>query len=251
MTLAAGDVTRVQLCGPLVVERGGERLESRLPGRQGRLLFGYLALNRHRLAARDELVGAVWPNDPPPAADAALNALLSKMRRALGADAVEGRSRLRLRLDGASIDVEAATEAIHRAESAVAQADWSRAWGPSLAALFVAERGFLLDEDAEWIDAERRRLAELRLRALECYGTAGLGIGGTELAAAVRAGRRLVELAPLRESGYRCLMQALAAQGNPAEALRVYSDLCHTLRDELGVSPSADTRAVYEQLVVA
>jgi DNA-binding SARP family transcriptional activator len=251
VTLAAGDVTRVQLCGPLIVERGGERLESRLPGRQGRLLFGYLALNRHRLAARDELVGAVWPNDPPPATDAALNALLSKMRRALGADAVEGRSSLRLRLDGASIDVEAATEATHRAESAVAQADWRRAWGPSLVALFVAEREFLLDEDAEWIDAERRRLAELRLRALECYGTAGLGIGGTELAAAVRAGRRLVELSPLRESGYRCLMQALAAQGNPAEALRVYSDLCDTLRDELGVSPSADTRAVYEQLVVA
>ncbi|HEV3134690.1 MAG TPA: BTAD domain-containing putative transcriptional regulator [Acidimicrobiia bacterium] len=250
MTLAAAGITRVQLCGPLVVERGGERLESRLPGRQGRMLFGYLAINRHRLAARDQLVAAVWPNDPPAAAETALNALLSKMRRALGADAVEGRSSLRLRLEGAWVDVEAATEAIHRAESSVAQADWRRAWGPSLVALFVAEREFLLDEDADWIDVERRRFAELRLRALECYGTAGLGIGGTELAAAVRAGRRLVELAPLRESGYRCLMLALAAQGNPAEALRVYSGLCDTLRDELGVSPSADTRSVYEQLVV-
>ena len=250
MTLAARGVTRIQLCGPLVVERGGERLESRLPGRQGRMLFGYLAMDRHRLAGRDELVDAVWPNEPPPAADAALNALLSKMRRALGADSVEGRSSLRLRLDGAWVDVEGATEAIHRAESSVAQADWRRAWGPSLVALFVAEREFLLDEDADWIDVERRRLADLRLRALECYGTAGLGIGGTELAAAVRAGRRLVELAPLRESGYRCLMLALAAQGNQAEALRVYSGLCDTLRDELGVSPSADTRSVYEQLVV-
>jgi len=250
VTLAAGDVTRVQLCGPLVVQRGGENLESRLPGRQGRLLFGYLALNRHRLAARAELVAAVWPNDPPPAADASLNALLSKVRRALGADAVEGRSSLRLRLDGAWVDVEAAAEAIHRAESSVAQADWGRAWGPSLVALFVAERPFLLDESGDWIDVERRRLAELRLRALECYGTAGLGLGSTELSAAVRAGRRLVELAPLRESGYRCLMRALAAQGNQAEALRVYSGLCDTLRDELGVSPSADTRSVYEQLVV-
>jgi DNA-binding SARP family transcriptional activator len=248
--LAAAGITRVQLCGPLVVERGDERLESRLPGRQGRMLFGYLAINRHRLAARDELVAAVWPSDPPPAADGALNALLSKMRRALGAGAVDGRSSLRLRLDGASIDIEAATEAIHRAESSVAQADWRRAWGPSLVALFVSERQFLLDEDADWVDVERRRLAELRLRALDCYGTAALGIGGTELMAAVRAGRQLVELAPLRESGYRCLMQALAAQGNPAEALRVYSGLCDTLRDELGVSPSADTRAVYEQLVV-
>src|SRR5262249_24383224 len=147
------------------------------------MLFGYLAINRHRRAARDELVAAVWPNDPPPAADGALNALPSKMRRALGAAAVDGRSSLRLRLAGASVDVEAATEAIHRAESSVALADWRRAWGPSLVALFVAEREFLLDEDAEWIDVERRRLAELRLRALECYGTAGLGLGGPRLAA--------------------------------------------------------------------
>jgi DNA-binding SARP family transcriptional activator len=250
VTLPAAPVTRVQLCGPLVIERDGERVESRLPGRQGRLLFGYLAVNRHRSAGRDELVAGVWPKDPPPATDASLNALLSKVRRALGAEAVEGRSSLRLRLDDAWVDVEAATEAIHRAESSVAQSDWSRAWGPSLVALVVAEREFLPGEDAGWVDDERRRLAELRLRALECYGTAGLGIGGTELAAAVRAGRQLVELAPLRESGYRCLMQALAAQGNQAEALRVYSGLCDTLRDELGVSPSADTRSVYEELVV-
>jgi DNA-binding SARP family transcriptional activator len=173
------------------------------------------------------------------------------MRRALVGDAVEGRSSLRLRLDDAWVDTEAATEAIHRAESSVALQDWTRAWGPSLVALFVAERELLPGEDAPWIDEERRRLADIRLRALESYGTAGLGIGGTELAAAVRACRRLVQLSPLRESGYRCLMQALAAQGNQAEALRAYSQLCETLRDELGVSPSAETRALYEQLIVA
>ena len=59
----------------------------------------------------------------------------------------------------------------------------------------------------------------LRLRALECYAAVELGIAGTELAGAERAGRQLVRLAPLRESGYRYLMQALAAQDNLAEAL--------------------------------
>jgi len=241
---------RVQLCGPLVIERGEERLESRLPGRQGRLLFAYLTVNRHRLVSRHELGEALWP-EPPAATDSALNALLSKLRRALGADAVDGRSSLRLLLGDAWIDVEAAPEAIHRAESAVALADWTRAWGPSLVALFVAEREFLPGEDLAWIDDQRRRLAEIRLRALECYAVAGLGLGGTELAAATRAARELVRLAPLRESGYRHLMQALAAQGNAAEALRVYSVLCEALRDELGVAPSAPTRAIYEQLVLA
>jgi len=121
--------------------------------------------------------------------------------------------------------------------------------GPALTALFVAERGFLPGEDAPWIDDVRHEMTELRLRALECYAAAGLGMGGTELAAAVRAGRQLTRLAPLRESGYRYLMQALAAQDNLAEALRVYAQLSDYLRDQLGVSPSPGTRELYERLL--
>jgi len=44
-------------------------------------------------------------------------------------------------------------------------------------------------------------------------------------------------------------MRALASQGNVAEALRVYTNLCTNLRDELGVSPCAATRAVHDQLL--
>ena len=112
----------------------------------------------------------------------------------------------------------------------------------------MAERDFLPGEDAPWIDEIRHQLTELRLRALECYAAAGLGLGGTELAAAVRAGQQLTRLAPLRESGYRYLMQALAAQDNLAEALGVYGQLSECLRDQLGVSPSPATRELYQRL---
>lgn len=251
MTLEPPAIARVQLCGALVVERGGERIDSLLPGRQGRLLFAYLTVNRHRSVPRAELVEALWPGESPPAAAGALNALVSKLRRVLGPEVVEGRSSLRLALGSALVDLEAATAAIHRAESAVALGRFAAAWAPSLVALFVAERELLPGEDAPWIDEQRRRLDELHLRALECYATAALGIGGTELAAADRAARQLVDRAPLRESGYRCLMEALAAQGNVAEALRVYSNLCGVLAEELGVSPSPLTRGVYERLVLA
>lgn len=87
---------------------------------------------------------------------------------------MDGRSTIRLCLPDARIDLEAAAEAIPRAESSVAQHDWSRAWGPALTALFVAERGFLPGEDAPWIDEIRHQLTNLRLRALECYAAAGL-----------------------------------------------------------------------------
>jgi SARP family transcriptional regulator, regulator of embCAB operon len=249
--LAPAGPVRIQICGTLAIERDGQRLDGLLPGRQGRLLFAYLVVNRHRRVPRDELAEALWREPDPAAVDARLNPLLSKLRRIFGAGAVEGRSSLRLELPGAWVDLEAAAEAIHRAESSVAQRDWPRAWGPSLTALIAAERGFLPGEDAPWIDQIRHELTELRLRALECYAAAGLGLGGTELAGAVRAGRQLTRLAPLRESGYRYLMLALAAQDNLAEALSVYSQLSECLRDQLGVSPGPATRALYERLLAA
>jgi DNA-binding SARP family transcriptional activator len=251
VALASSPPVRIQICGPLAVERDGQRLDGLLPGRQGRLLLVYLVVNRHRQVPRDELAEALWREPDPAAVDARLNPLLSKLRRVFGAASVAGRSTLRLSLPGAWVDLEAATEAIHRAESSVAQQDWARAWGPALTALMVAERDFLPGEDAAWIDDMRHQLTELRLRALECYAAAGLGIGGAELAAAVRAGRQLIRLAPLRESGYRYLMRALAAQGNLAEALGVYGQLSECLRDQLGVSPSPDTRELYQRLLTA
>jgi DNA-binding SARP family transcriptional activator len=240
---------RIQICGSLAVDRDGRRLDADLPGRQGRLMFVYLVVNRHRSVTRYELAEALWREPDQAAVDARLNPLLSKLRRVFGTAAIESRSTIRLCLPEVWVDLEAAVEAIHRAESSVAREDWARAWGPALTALFVAERDFLPGEEAPWVDEVRRQLTDLRLRALECYAAAGLGVGGTELAAAVRAGRQLTRLAPLRESGYRYLMEALAAQGNLAEAIRVYGQLSQCLRDELGVSPSPATRELYQGLL--
>ena len=245
MTLASAAPTRIQLCGPTVVDRNGERLEARLPGRQGRALFAYAVLNRHRPISRDELVEAIWPRLPP-TSQSGLNPLISKLRKVFGPGVIEGRSTVCLRLpDEAFIDVEVAVRAVHRAESHVALEDWRAAWGPSLAALFVAEREFLPGEDAPWVAEQRAQMWQIRVRALESYAQASLGTGGTEIPSAVRAGRKLVQLVPLRESGYQLLMRSLARQGNVAEALVVYGDLCQVLRTELGVSPCAATEAVY------
>lgn len=251
MVVVVARPVRIQICGTLAVELDGERVDAALPGRQGRLLFTYLVVNRHRQVPRDEIAEALWREPDPAAIDARLNPLVSKLRRVFGADALDGRGTLRLHLPGARVDLEDAVDAIHRAESAVAQQDWARAWGPVLTALFVAERDFLPGEDAEWIDRVRNQLAVLRLRALEAYAATELALAGPELAGAIRAGRQLIELAPLRESGYRILMQGLAAQDNLAEALVVYSGLCETLREQLGVLPSKASRELFQRLLAA
>ena len=249
-TLGGDDVTRIQLCGRLVAEVAGRRVEDDLPGRQGRLLFAFLAAGRARRSTRDELVSALWPEGPPDAADASLAALLSKLRRVLGQGVLEGKAEVRLALaPEAWIDVEAAAAGVHRAESAVALGEWARAWAPARTALYVADRGFLPGYDAHWIEERRRWLEDVRLRALECVGTVGLRMGGTELAAAERAGRALVEAAPFRESGYRRLMEALAARETVAEALRVYDRLRVLLREELGVAPGAASQELHRTLL--
>jgi len=252
VTLVSAPRIRIQLCGPTVIERDGERLEGRLPGRQGRLLFAYLVCNRHRPTSRTELIEALWPRELPAAAESGLSSLVSKLRKIVGPAHLEGRASLQLRLGPHDrVDVEVAVSAVHRAESQVALQEWERAWGPALAALFISEREFLPGEDAPWIDEQRRHLVEIRVRALETYTAAALGTGGTELPAAVRSARQLVAAVPLRESGYQMLMQALANQGNVAEALRVYTNLCDVLRDELGVSPSTSSQNAYERLLRA
>jgi hypothetical protein len=176
--------------------------------------------------------------------------VLSKLRRGLGPQIIDGRSSLRLMLQpDAWVDVEAAEKAVHKAESRLALQDWVHAWGPALAALFITDRVLLPDDETPWIDERRRWLDGIHRRALEAYALAALRTGGTELTAAVRAARQLIGLAPLRETGYQVLMEALAAQGNVAEALLVHADLCRALRDKLGVSPSAATQSVYQALL--
>lgn len=228
----------------------GKRVEHELPGRQGRLLFAYLAANRRRATPRSELMDAVWPEGLPPAPDSALSALASKLRRLVGQERLEGRSDLRLRLsDDAWIDVEAAAEALHRAEAALGRSDWPDAWVAARIAQHIAVRPFVAGEDVPWIEDRRRQLEETYLRALELTAHASLRIGGGEMDTAERSARSLVRCAPFRETGHRYLMEVLAARGNRAEALNVYEQLRSLLREELGTTPSPATKSLHSALL--
>ena len=251
--MRAGMPTRVQLCGPLLVRIAGVDVTRELPGSQGRALFAYLVTNRRRLVTRGELAEVLWAETPPAQPANALRALLSKLRRAVTVDereALGSGELLRLNLPAdAWVDTEAAAQALHDAQSAVAQGEDVRAWIASHIALNVSSRVFMPGHDGDWVIECRGALAECRLRALEALAACALRLGGPETDTAARAGRELVRLAPYRESGYALLMEALAAQRNRAEALVVFEGLRVRLREDLGAVPGAEIQALHLRLL--
>jgi SARP family transcriptional regulator, regulator of embCAB operon len=250
--MARNGATLIQLCGRFVVRLEGRRIDGALPGALGQLLFTYLVLNRLRRIDRDELLLAVYGEEAAPGHGARLSVLLSKVRRITGPELLRGRTELELVLPpDAFIDLEVAFDALHRAESHIAKEEWASAWGPASLAYDVASRPLLRGHDRPWLDDWRRRLDGTQLTGLECLAAASLGLGGPELPQAVNCARRLIELAPFRESGYRILMEALERSGNVAEALRVYDGLRVMLRDELGVAPSSAVQDVHRRLLGA
>lgn len=239
----------VQLCGSLVVEADGVRLESKLPGRQGRLLFGYLVVNDDRSISRDELVTAAWGDDVAPEGDV-LSPVLSKIRKVVGAERIQGRTEIRF-VGGSdhTVDVRSALDGLHRAEYHVMNREWAAAWTPAHNAYAIAKRRFLLGLEAPWIDEWRRRLDDVCVRGLHLFARSGLGLGDTALPHAENAARTMIEMAPFNENGYRVLMEVLEAEGDRPGALLVYEDLRRLLRDEMGIDPSPSVQEIYVRLL--
>ncbi len=92
------------------------------------------------------------------------------------------------------------------------------------------------------MDQQRGHLLALRNRATECFAMSLLQNAEPALAAVLA--EEFVGREPFRETGYQLLMQAYAAAGNRAEALRAYERCRRLLAEELGADPSPETQAL-------
>lgn len=250
MTSSLSSPNRIQLCGRLKVEIAGAHVTPRLRGRQGRVLLAYLVINRNRAVSRDELITAIWPQKLPVNPNAALRTQLSRLRDALGTEALAGRDTIEIRLPlDTWIDIEAAEQAL-LAGGVEARADnWRDAWAHAHIALNISGRPFLAGFHAPWVEDVRRELSETHMLARETIARAGIGLGGSELPRAAKAARELIREAPFRESGYILLMEVLVAAGNTAEAMRTYERVRQLLARELGTAPGAELQALHGKLL--
>ena len=247
---------RLYLTGRLTAELADRRFdERRLPGRQGRRALVYLALERARPVAIDELADAVWGISPSGAWETALSAIVSKLRASLrGLDTrctvtmAAGCYQLVLPPDS-WVDVEAAYRALDEAEGHLRAGRHREVWGPANVAASIAVRPLLAGVDGEWIERTRVRLRDTRVRALECL--AEVATANAEHPLAAQLAGEVVELEPFRETGWQRLMRALASAGNRAEALRAHARCTKLLAKELGVAPSPETEAIARSLRAA
>jgi DNA-binding SARP family transcriptional activator len=250
---------RVRVCGRLSLDQGTTIVrEGDLPARQGRRLWAFLVLKRRLPVPRDEMAEAVWGDDTPDAWDAALNALVSRLRAALRPLArtapeltiqSEGGRYVLTMPEHTVVDFERARGGLHEADRLFRRGEYGSALAEARVAMEIAGRGFLPGEEGPWIQGHRRPLAEIHLHALECTVEGELRRGHPEIAE--REAEALTALDPLREEGYRLLMRAVSARGNAAEAGRVLADCRRILREQAGMAPSPETERLFRRITGA
>ncbi|MPY30859.1 AfsR/SARP family transcriptional regulator [Streptomyces adustus] len=215
-------------------------------GARLRALVTVLALRPGRTVPASLLVDEVWDGDPPADAPGALQALVGRLRRALGADAVasvEGG----YRLTAASDDVD-----LHRFERltadglrALVDGDPAKAAGvldDALSLWYGPALADLPDRTARAARCETRRLDALRARH-----TAALALGQAEQSLPELTA--LCEAHPLDEPLQTLRLRALRDVGRTAEALAAYEDVRQLLADRLGSDPGPELRALHTELL--
>jgi DNA-binding SARP family transcriptional activator len=226
----------VRLLGPVEVVVDGGALP--LGGPRQRTLLALLALRRGEVVAADRLIGELWPDCRPASGVTALQNAVARLRRVLGADRLETRSRgYALRLEAGELDLERFDDLVTQAAGRDAAAR-SALLGEALLLWHGAPlRGLA---DVPFVATEADRLEELRLVALDARIDADLERG--RHAALVAELAALHASHPWRENTARQLMLALYRCDRQAEALDVYRETRRLQAEDFGREPSASLR---------
>lgn len=245
---------RFQILGPLRVLGAEGDLTPSAP--KQRAVLALLVLRRNRTVQTSSFIDELWGDCPPESALPTLQTYIYKLRKMLDT-ARPGEGGRLLRTNGYSyqLDVgdrqsdldefeehaEAGARALDMNDPARARAVLTEAlglWrGPALAN--VPAGGLLA--------AEVARLEERRLRVLEMRMDADLQMGRHQ--SLISELKALIMTHPLNETFYAKLMTSLARSGRPHEALDAYRRLQKTLRDELGLEPSAELRLLQRAIL--
>lgn len=228
-----------EVLGPVRGWRGKEELDLGSP--QQRLTLAALLLAEGRSLTVEQLVDVVWADEPPRTGVATVRTYLSRLRAAMGEGAI--RSTGGGYSCSASLDAAEFTTLVRQAR----QAPPAEARDLLESALRLWHGETLAGLPGVWAEGQRARLAELRLSAVEARVEADLTLGRHQDLAAELA--ELSRAHPTRERLVGQRMLALYRSGRQSEAIGVYTGTRRFLAHELGVAPSAELAALYQQII--
>ncbi|WP_223167914.1 AfsR/SARP family transcriptional regulator [Nonomuraea sp. SYSU D8015] len=215
-------------------------------GPRHRAVLARLIVARRRVVPVSHLVADLWEDDPPEGAVGAVRTFVAALRRALEPDRPPRTAPRLLVTEGPGYALRPAPDAVDawRFEQAVTAALPPEEVAERLEEALGWWRGPAYADfaDQAWARAERSRLAELRLRAVERQAEARLATG---LAAeAVPDLDAHVAEHPWREDAWRLLALALYRTGRQGDALAVLRRARALLVEHLGVDPGPRLRAL-------
>ncbi|MEU9777050.1 BTAD domain-containing putative transcriptional regulator [Streptomyces sp. NPDC047968] len=217
-----------------------------LGGARLRTLLAVLAQRPGRAVPAARLVEEVWDGDPPRDAHGALQALVGRLRRALGRDAVASAD------GGYRLCAEPEDVDLHRFERLTAEGTRALADGDPVKAAALLDDALALWRGPALADLPGRTAAAARwearrLDARRARLDAALALG--------RAGDATAELAdlcaahPLDEPLQALRIRALRDAGRPAQALAAYEEVRRSLAERLGTDPGPELTALHAGLL--
>ncbi|WP_371579323.1 BTAD domain-containing putative transcriptional regulator [Streptomyces sp. NBC_01314] len=239
---------RFAVLGPVRAWRGAEPLATGSP--QQRALLAALLLREGRTATAHELIDALWGDDPPSQALAAVRTYASRLRKVLPGVLVSESGGYAVRaLPGGALDLAVAQELATDAEKAKNSGDLCQARHLLNKALGLWDGEVLASVPGPYAETQRTRLEEWRLQLVETRLDMDLEQGCH--AEAISELTALTAAHPLRERLRELQMLALYRSGRQAEALAVYADTRRLLADELGVDPRPGLRELQQRILQA
>jgi len=218
-------------------ELSGPKGPVELPNKKLAALLGYLACTASP-QSRERLATLLWGSHFDAQARQSLRQAVFRLRRILGPGVLVGDGD-EISLAPTAIESDVGTlkalGAKRDHESLVAAAESYQ--DQLLADVNVAEEAW-----TDWLAGERRRLESVALDAIIGHAEQALQSGDAE--AALKSAERAIVVNALREDAHRLIIQALAAAGRKAEALKHYQDLTRLLAHELSIEPDAATKSL-------
>jgi DNA-binding SARP family transcriptional activator/tetratricopeptide (TPR) repeat protein len=234
---------RLRLLGPFTVE--GE-LSAPLPTGKARRVLAVLAERRGEWVPVGALVDALWDGRAPERADRNIAALVSRLRRALGRDRIEGTAAAyRLVPDGVDVDLDEATELVETAEFELAHSNFALAStsAEQAAKLLEADVALAGDRDDPWVQELRRTVGRWLRRARICWSTAACELQAHDTAVEVASAALRAD--PVDEQACRTVMLAHQRAGRSGAALVTYKALRRSMSEQLGSDPSPATQSLF------